>query len=97
MKNNKINKIILIAFLIIVAWGTLAATDYWRTTHKFEKPIFAKILNKGGDDDGGSGRYTGIGYSIEIMGNFLPEEELKGVTHARFFIFGKQLKYAVRE
>ncbi|MGM0482574.1 MAG: hypothetical protein ACQEP6_01765 [Patescibacteria group bacterium] len=59
------------------------------------KPIFAQVVN--GADDGGSGSYVGIGYSIDIKGNFMPEDEFKGVTHASFYVFGKKIHSTIRD
>lgn len=39
-------------------------------------------------DDGGSGTYYGVGYSIEIKGNFLGGEELSGVIYYKYSLFG---------
>ena len=48
-------------------------------------------------DDGGSGTYKGLGYSFDIEGNFMPEDEFPGVTKARFYLLGKMLKEAIRD
>jgi len=96
MKTKKIVKIIIIMdAIILVVLMTMGITDYRRTTHSFEKPVFAQVVN--GADDGGSGLYIGIGYSVDIKGNFMPEGEFKGVTHAHFYVFGKEIRYAIRD
>mgnify|MGYP000232916842 CR=1 FL=1 len=96
MKKQKIIKrITIIISIAIILLLSICFTDYWRTTHAFEQPIFARLVN--GADDGGSGTYIGIGYSIEIEGNFMPQDELKGVTHTRFFVLGNEVKYAIRD
>ena len=81
--------------ITIVLWGIILGTDYWRTTHNFEKPVFARWTKM--IKDGGSGTYTGVGYSIEIEGNFMPEDEFPGVTHAKFMIFGNEVTKVIRD
>ena len=41
--------------------------------------------------DGGSGKYVGLGYSFYIEGNFMPEEKNQGVTSYRGYVFGKEV------
>ena len=71
--------------VIAALWLAAGAFDFWRVTH-FERPVFCLLVN--GADDGGSGQYIGLGYSFEIEGNFMPEEELPGVTRYRTDLFG---------
>jgi len=78
---------LIIVFTLAVLWVSTLGTDYWITISELEKPIFAQLVN--GADDGGSGTYKGIGYSVEIEGNFMPEEEFPGVRQVQFNIFGK--------
>lgn len=94
--NKKIFKtVIFVVCVIVVLWGVMIVTDYWQTTHNFEKPVFARWTEM--IEDGGSGTYTGIGYSIEIEGNFMPEDELPGVTYVQFRIFGDLVKERIRD
>jgi hypothetical protein len=95
-RTGKTTKIIRnIIWILVSLWLVMLGTDYWRTTHAFAKPVFALCTR--GFDDGGSGTYTGIGYTIEIKGNFMPEDELPGVTQARFLLFGVSVSTAVRD
>ena len=41
--------------------------------HNYRKPLFYVGVDLA--DDGGSGRYVGLGYSFEIEGNFMPDTE----------------------
>ena len=91
MKRNFL-RVLLIIFSILVIIGFV---DYRLSTHSFKKPIFAQ--SNSSYDDGGSGIYRGIGYRIEINGNFMPDDEIKGVTHTRFYILGKEICYIVRD
>ena len=61
----------------------------------FERPIF--VLAGDTFDDGGSGTYYGLGYSFEIKGNFLPGDEVPGVTHYKYRLFGVLVSEGVRE
>ena len=94
-KNNALKWLCLVFFILVIIWGIILGIDYWRTMHHFEKPIFA--MPRITADDGGSGTYSGIGYSFEIKGNFMPEDEFPGVTHGTFSLFGKNLKSVVRD
>lgn len=89
-------KIIFASMLVIaVLWSTLTFLDYRRVCHLFEKPYFAIPTITA--DDGGSGRYVGLGYWFNIEGNFMPLDELKGVTKADFYLFGINLKQVIRD
>lgn len=75
--------IILIIIIIILFFGII---DYIKVAINYEKPIFCigtKVMR-----DGGSGEYVGLGYSFNIKGNFLPGEEIKGVTKFDYYILG---------
>ena len=85
--------ITLICVLLILCIGT-GLIDYTRV-HKFEKPWFCIISN--GYDDGGSGTYIGLGYSFDIEGNFMPEDELPGVTRFNMRILGISVANGVRD
>ena len=60
-----------------------------------EKPIFCVGAELA--DDGSSGRYIGLGYSFDIEGNFMPEDEFPGVTKWTFFLFGIEVQSKIRE
>jgi hypothetical protein len=83
--------IITLIIFVIIGFGI---TDYF-TVSRFEKPIFC--IGTDLKDNGGSGKYTGIGYSFNIEGNFMPEDEFPGVTryHAKFL--GSHLKSGIRD
>ena len=83
---------IFICALLILCIGT-GVIDYTRV-HRFEKPWFCIISN--GYDDGGSGTYIGLGYSFDIEGNFMPGDELPGVTKYNMRILGINVENGVR-
>lgn len=71
----KRRKIISVLLSILTIWLLLISTDFILPTIFNEKPFFSVWTNK--IKDGGSGVYQGIGYSIEIRGDFLPEQKKK--------------------
>lgn len=83
---KKLKKIIPLAAAVIVClWALIGVIDFSRVrSHKL--PIFCvwslRFL------DGGSGTYTGLGYSFEIKGDFIGAEAL-GVTEYTAKIFGQ--------
>lgn len=87
-------KMILILSIVLIIWMSVGITDYARV-HSFEKPIFS--IPTVTADDGGSGRYIGIGYSFKITGNFMPEDEFPGVTKYKYYLFGIDVKSGSRE
>ena len=42
--------------------------------------------------DGGSGKYYGLGYQIEIKGNFMPEDPIPGIKYVQYSILGIPIK-----
>ena len=64
-----INAIIVVFTFLAISTGII---DFFRV-YKAEKPIFI-IASSDLKKDGGSGKYYGLGYQIEIKGNFMPED-----------------------
>lgn len=95
MSNKTAKNTLLIIIVIVIVWLVMMTTDYWQTVHEFEKPVFAQCHT--GYDDGGSGTYTGLGYSIQIEGNFMPLDEYPEVTKAEFLLLGKPVAAVVRD
>lgn len=90
----KKKKIIITIVSIVVLWLCVVIIDYSRV-HSFEKPIFCVGAELA--DDGGLGRYIGLGYSFDIEGNFMPEYEFPGVTKWTFFLFGIEVQSQIRD
>ncbi len=87
-------KIFLIAVILAAIWTLAGVVDFSRV-HSFEKPIFSVGVETA--DDGGSGHYVGLGYSFDIEGNFMPEDELQGVTEYSFYLFGFKAASVIRD
>lgn len=62
-------KIITLALIaaLLVSWFSIAYADYAKVTISFDKPRFCMLVN--GADDGGSGKYIGLGYSFHVDGH----------------------------
>lgn len=88
-------KIFIVLGIIFVIWLMMGIVDYSKV-HSFERPIFSIIIEPG-YEDGGSGRYVGLGYYFDIKGNFMPEDEFPGVTRYDFYIFGIHVESAIRD
>ena len=81
-------KILIVIGIMFVIWLIIGIIDLSRVNH-FDKPIFCIVKNTA--DDGGTGHYIGLGYSIDIKGSFMPEDESKGITEYSYYIFGKRV------
>ena len=94
-KKNKSTKVIIAILGIVVLWLCVGIVDF-ALVHNYRKPLFCVGVDLA--DDGGSGRYVGLGYSFEIEGNFMPDVETPAtgaekpkVTSYRGYIFGKEV------
>ncbi len=63
---KKIIIISIIAILMLI-WIGIAYSDYAKVAISYDKPKFCLLIN--GTDDGGSGKYVGLGYSFNIDGH----------------------------
>ena len=91
VKRKKSNKWVALILVILVLWSALALTDFYKTMYRYEKPMFTILDKKTALEDGGSGKYIGLGYSINLEGDFMPEESGK-ITNADFYLFGLKVK-----
>ena len=88
-------KIISAIAVLLILWLSAGITDFIRVTRNFEKPIFCIPTETA--DDGGSGKYIGLGYSFDIKGNFMPEDEFPGVVKYDATILGITVSSEARE
>lgn len=89
-----LKKVIPLAVAVIAClWVLVGVIDFSRV-RSYKLPIFCvwslRFL------DGGSGTYTGLGYSFEIHGDFIGAEAL-GVTEYTAKIFGQPVMTGVQE
>lgn len=87
-------KALTIIVLGIVLWSLMVLVDYSRA-QRFEMPIFCVATEV--FQDGGSGHYVGLGYSFDIKGNFMPEDEFPGVTKWTYYLFGIEMETQIRD
>lgn len=90
----KKKKIFWVIVILTVIWMIVGIIDFSRV-HSFEKPLFS--IGTKTVDDGGSGHYIGLGYSFDIEGNFMPEDELPGVIEYTFYLFGFKAASGIRD
>lgn len=82
--------IILVAIIVLlVAWGGIAYSDYADVAISFDKPQFCITTMTA--DDGGSGKYIGLGYSFDIDGH-LESSGRYEVDKYAYKIFGITIK-----
>ena len=62
-------KIILLVVIVVllVSWAGIAYSDYADVAISYDKPTFCIVTMTA--DDGGSGKYIGLGYSFDIDGH----------------------------
>ena len=94
LTTKTVKRLFLIFIFFFLLWFAAMATDLLRL-NDFEKPIFARPTVTA--DDGGSGTYEGLGWRIELEGNFMPEDELPGVTKYEFYLGGDLILAAIRD
>ena len=76
-------------FSLGIVCGGMFGMDYYRCSN-LEKPMFAIGIDTA--DDGGSGTYYGIGYTVEIDGELSAEYGYQ-IRHAEMYLLG-QLVFA---
>lgn len=89
-----VKKLFLIFIFCFLLWFACAVTDLLRL-NSFDMPIFARPAETA--DDGGSGTYKGLGWRIELEGNFMPEDEFPGVTQFEFYLFDDLIHASIRD
>ena len=87
-KSKKVKRILTIIACVIVLWLAMGITDF-ALVQNYHKPLFCVGVNLA--DDGGSGRYIGLGYGFDIEGNFMPEDDYPNVTSYHGYLFGKEI------
>lgn len=68
--NKKLKVLLIIVVSLILLWGVIFAIDYFRCSN-LKMPIF--VIHGESADDGGSGTYYGLGYSVEVEKNLSAE------------------------
>lgn len=84
----KKKRVIIGIICAVVVWMALGIIDF-SLVHNYRKPMFCICSES--MQDGGSGKYVGLGYSFDIEGIFVSEVEPRKVTSYRGYIFGEQV------
>ena len=94
-KKHISTKIIIAILGVVVLWLCVGIVDF-ALVHNYRRPLFCICTEP--LQDGGSGKYVGLGYSFDIEGNFMPdtetpttEDKKPKVTSYRGYIFGKEV------
>lgn len=89
-KKKKI--ILLVICAAIVLWGAMFTTDYIRCS-SLKEPWF--VVAKGvAADDGGSGTYQGLGYTVDIE-KYIDTEYGLCVRSVKMKVFGKTIAASI--
>ena len=83
--NKKIKVILIIVLSLILLWGVIFAIDYIRCSN-LKMPIF--VIPGETADDGGSGTYYGLGYSVDVEKNISAEYGVQ-IESVEMYIFDK--------
>ena len=86
-------RLVLCAAILILLWIGTGAIDFLRVC-SFQRPLFCLAGETA--DDGGSGRYVGLGYAFDIEGNFMPDNPDPGVTAYTGYLFGTEVASGTR-
>lgn len=84
-------KIIILALIavLLVSWASIAYSDYADVAISFDKPQLCIATMTA--DDGGSGKYIGLGYSFDIDGHLESNGKYE-VDKYTYKIFGITIK-----
>ena len=83
-----------IVIICLIIWGSVVLSDYWTANHRLQEPVFAWQVASQAD---GVGIYQGVGYRVELTGDFLPGEEPKEINKAEFYFFGQLVSTSTSE
>lgn len=73
---------------VIALWVIAGSIDF-ALVHNFRRPLFC--VCSAPMQDGGSGSYTGLGYSFYIEGNFVTEDGYCGVSLYKGYLLGQEV------
>jgi len=80
-------------FSLALIWGILFTTDCIRCSH-LKKPLFVIGISDTLSDDGGSGTYHGLGYTVDVEGH-LSAEYGYVVESVELSVLGKVIAAAI--
>lgn len=60
-------RLLIVCCVLLTLWGSMFTTDYIRCG-TLRKPLFVVGVSDTLADDGGSGTYRGLGYTVQVEG-----------------------------
>ena len=88
--------VLIIAAALLLAAVAMACVDYNLVVNRHERPECA--VGFATADDGGSGRYYGLGCGFEVHGNFVALDPADyGVREWSFYILGVEVASGSRD
>ena len=89
----KKRKIIIAVVCAVILWITVGIVDF-SLVHSFRSPVFCVCSEP--MQDGGSGKYVGLGYSFDIKGDYMPEDKLPGIIKWIYYLFRVEIQTRIR-
>lgn len=95
-RKKRLLTVLIIAAALLLAAVAMACVDYNLVVNRHERPKCA--VGFATADDGGSGRYYGLGYGFEVHGNFVALDPADyGVREWSFYILGVEVASGSRD
>ena len=92
MKAKKKKRIAAVLAALLLLWGAMFVTDYVRCS-SLREPLF--VMAKGVTaDDGGSGTYQGLGYTVEVK-KYLDAEYGSCIRSVEMRMFGRVMAASI--
>ena len=106
--NRTAKRIIIISVSLILLICLCFFVDYFRVVKRLEMPLFCVRFEKDCidtlylDENDDYKTCIGLGYKIDMRGNFRPDEDWEGVDFPgikeyRFYLLGKEISHGARE
>ena len=106
--NRTAKRIIIISVSLNLLICLCFFVDYFRVVKRLEMPLFCVRFEKDCIDTVGTNKNDdyktciGLGYKIDMRGNFRPDEDWEGVDFPgikryRFYLLGKEISHGIRE
>lgn len=89
-KNMKL--LIIIVVSLIISWSAIFITDYTRC-NSLKAPIF--VISGETADDGGSGEYYGLGYTVKIK-KYIDAEYGVCIESVEMYVLGKIVSASIQ-
>jgi len=86
-------KLITVYCALLILWGGMFITDFIRCG-SLRKPLFVVGIADTLADDGGSGTYRGLGYTVEVEGELTAEYGYV-VQSVEMWMFGKVISASI--